>query len=64
MKNDKQQDEYLDTTANEIEQGFMQQGGWKACRHLLGRVYQEGRSQGIDEEVQSVRDHVLHGGEI
>lgn len=31
------QDE-LDNLTNEIEQGFMQRGGWKACRYLLGKL--------------------------
>lgn len=31
------QDE-LDTLTNEIEQGFMQRGGWKSCRYLLGKL--------------------------
>ena len=28
----------LDIITNEIEQGFMQRGGWKACRHLLRKL--------------------------
>jgi len=28
----------LDTLTNEIEQMFMQEGGWKACRYLLGKL--------------------------
>lgn len=28
----------LDQLANGIEQGFMQRGGWKACRYLLGKL--------------------------
>ena len=27
----------LGLLTNEIEQGFMQRGGWAACRHLLGK---------------------------
>lgn len=30
----------LDALTNEIEQGFMQRGGWEACRHLLGKLAQ------------------------
>lgn len=32
------QDKTLDALTNEIEQGFMQRGGWKACRYLLGKL--------------------------
>ena len=28
----------LDGLTNEIEQGFMQSGGWDACRHLLSTL--------------------------
>ena len=28
----------LNILTNEIEQGFMQRGGWKACRYLLGKL--------------------------
>lgn len=28
----------LDELTNEIEQGFMQSGGWEACRFLLGKL--------------------------
>lgn len=28
----------LDLLANEIEQAFMQRGGWDTCRHLLGKL--------------------------
>lgn len=28
----------LDILADEIERGFMQEGGWKRCRYLLGKV--------------------------
>ncbi len=28
----------LDILTNEIEQGFSQRGGWKACRYLLGEL--------------------------
>lgn len=28
----------LDQLANQIKQGFMQPGGWKACRYLLGKL--------------------------
>ena len=31
----------LDLLANEIEQGFMQQGGWRTCRYLLGKLVKE-----------------------
>ena len=34
------QDE-LDILTNEIEQGFMQRGGWKTCRFLLERFITE-----------------------
>lgn len=32
----------LDAITNEIEQGFMQAGGWKACRYLLGKLVPDG----------------------
>jgi hypothetical protein len=31
----------LDLVTNEIEQGFQQRGGWKACRHLLQTIVAE-----------------------
>lgn len=31
----------LDILANEIEQGFMQRGGWKSCRHLLSKQFND-----------------------
>lgn len=34
------QDE-LDVLTNGIEQGFMQPGGWKECRYLLGKLVEE-----------------------
>ncbi len=37
----KQESRALDTWCNEIEQGFMQRGGWKACRHILGEIFNQ-----------------------
>ena len=37
----------LDTLTNEIEQGFMQRGGWKACRYAVGKLVKK-----VDESYQ------------
>lgn len=37
----KQESRDLDTWTNEIEQGFMQRGGWKACRYILGEIFNQ-----------------------
>ena len=43
----------LDQLANEIEQGFMQRGGWRACRYLLGKLADK-----VDCTVQATVDQL------
>ena len=40
----------LDILTNEIEQGFKQRGGWKACRHLLERETHKWEQRAYDLE--------------
>lgn len=39
----------LDTLTNEIEQDFMQPGGWKACRYLVSKLAIESYNEGLRE---------------
>lgn len=43
----------LDLLTNEIEQGFMQRGGWKACRYLLGKLVEDIK---LLEDIQAVSE--------
>ena len=43
-------DDPLDVLTNGIEQGFMQRGGWKNCRYLLGKLVAE-----RDDPIEKIR---------
>ncbi len=43
----------LDSVANEMEQGFQQRGGRKACRYLLGKIVEEEQA-----EVERLREAI------
>ncbi len=45
----------LDSVAAEIQQGFMQRGGFKACRYLLGKLVEEIEERDHGEETQLVQ---------
>ena len=44
----------LDSVANEMEQGFQQRGGRKACRYLLGKIVEEERERLREEKKRRV----------
>ncbi len=55
----------LDQLANEIEQGFMQRGGWKACRYLLGKLADKvEQSQTIVKLAIAWQQSFVHGRDV